>query len=93
MDIVCIEKRAWESLKQHVSLLTTEVEAMKEQYCPKPRERWLDSADVCKVLNLSKRTLQTYRVKGIIPSSMIGGKYYFRESDIGDILNNGLNKP
>ncbi len=39
MEMICIEKRAWESLKQHVSLLTTEVEAMKEQYCPKPRER------------------------------------------------------
>lgn len=38
MEIVCIEKRAWESLQQHISLLTTEVESMREQYCPKPRE-------------------------------------------------------
>ena len=39
MEIICIERWAWESLKQHVSLLTTEVEIMKAQYCPKPGER------------------------------------------------------
>ena len=38
MEIICIEKRAWESLKQYVSLLTSEVEAMKAQYLPKPGE-------------------------------------------------------
>lgn len=37
--MICIEKRAWESLEQHLSLLISEVEAMKEQYCPLPRER------------------------------------------------------
>ncbi len=39
MEMICIEKRSWEALKQHLSLLTTEVEAMRGQYCPKPRER------------------------------------------------------
>lgn len=39
MEIVCIEKRAWESLKQYVSLLTSEVEAMKAQFLPKAGER------------------------------------------------------
>ena len=38
MEIICIEKRAWESLKQHVSLLTSEVEAMKAKYIPKRGE-------------------------------------------------------
>jgi hypothetical protein len=37
-------------------------------------------------LDLSKRALQGYRVRGIIPSSMIGGKVYFRESDIAEWL-------
>jgi hypothetical protein len=39
MEMVCIEKRAWKSFKQHLSLLTSEVEAMREQYCPRFRER------------------------------------------------------
>jgi DNA-binding transcriptional MerR regulator len=52
----------------------------------------MDSPDVCRALNLSKRALQGYRVKGIIPSSMIGGKVYFRESDVAELLQNGLTK-
>jgi hypothetical protein len=39
MEMICIERRAWEALKQHLGLLTSEVEAMREQYCPRPRER------------------------------------------------------
>jgi hypothetical protein len=39
MEMICIEKQAWESLKQHIGLLTSEVEAMREQYCPEARER------------------------------------------------------
>jgi hypothetical protein len=39
MEMIWIARRAWEALKQHLSLLTTEVEAMREQYCPRPRER------------------------------------------------------
>ncbi len=44
---------------------------------------------MCRALNLSKRALQSYRVKGIIPSSMLGGKVYFRESDIAEWLQKG----
>jgi DNA-binding transcriptional MerR regulator len=47
---------------------------------------------VCRALNLSKRALQNYRVKGIIPSSMLGGKVYFRESDIAELMKSGLTK-
>lgn len=39
MGIVCIEKRAWESLKRYVGLLATEVETVKMQHCPQPSER------------------------------------------------------
>jgi DNA-binding transcriptional MerR regulator len=47
---------------------------------------------VCLALDLSKRALQSYRVRGIIPSSMIGGKVYFREADVAELLKNGLTK-
>lgn len=38
MEIICIEKRAWESLKQYVNLLATEIETMKAQFLPKAGE-------------------------------------------------------
>jgi excisionase family DNA binding protein len=37
-------------------------------------------------LSISKRTLQGLRARGAIPFSMIGGKVYFREADVAEIL-------
>ena len=47
---------------------------------------WLDNQEVCRLLKISKRTLQTYRDKHLIPFSQIGGKIYFKASDIQNHL-------
>ena len=47
---------------------------------------YMDSADVCRVLNITKRTLQSYRDKGILPYTRIGGKFFYRERDLVDYL-------
>ncbi|MDD4555374.1 MAG: helix-turn-helix domain-containing protein [Bacteroidales bacterium] len=51
---------------------------------------WLDHQDICKMLNISKRTLDHYRELGLIPFSKIGGKVFYRESDINAYLNNHI---
>ncbi|OFX59420.1 MAG: hypothetical protein A2046_07150 [Bacteroidetes bacterium GWA2_30_7] len=45
-------------------------------------ERWLDIAEACMILNVSKRTLQNYRDKGILAYSQVSGKIYFKAADI-----------
>ena len=42
----------------------------------------LDNFDLCKMLNVSKRTLQRYRSTGELPFRMIYHKTYYRESDV-----------
>ena len=42
----------------------------------------MDSQDVCLLLNVSKRTLQTYRDKKLLPYTSIGGKFFYRENDV-----------
>ena len=46
----------------------------------------MDAQEVCLVLNISKRSLRSYREHGIIPCSFIGGKYMYKESDLARIL-------
>lgn len=41
---------------------------------------------MCLALNITKRTLQSYREKGIIPYSRVGGKYFYKESDVAAYL-------
>ncbi|TSA34716.1 MAG: DNA-binding protein [Porphyromonadaceae bacterium] len=47
---------------------------------------WLDSPDVMKLLKISSRTLQSYRDNGILPFSKMGGKVFFKRSDVEAIL-------
>jgi predicted site-specific integrase-resolvase len=49
-------------------------------------EIYLSGEDVCKLLNISKRTLQQYRDDTILPYIQIGGKIIYKESDILAIL-------
>ncbi len=51
------------------------------------QSKWLSSEDVCHLLMISKRTLQSYRDRGILPFAQIGRKIYYKASDIDDYLD------
>ncbi|MBW3524803.1 helix-turn-helix domain-containing protein [Chryseobacterium sp. NKUCC03_KSP] len=56
-------------------------------------EIYLSGEDVCRLLHISKRTLQQYRDDKILPYIQIGGKIIFKQSDILEILErNYVNK-
>ena len=44
------------------------------------------NGDVCKLLNISKRTLQHYRDTGVLPFSQIGHKCYYKLEDVELLL-------
>ena len=48
--------------------------------------------DVCKLLNISKRTLQHYRDTGVLPFSQIGHKCYYRREDVELLLQSKSEK-
>ena len=48
---------------------------------------WLTSEEVCHLLSISKRTLQSYRDRGVLPYAQIGRKIYYKASDIDEYLD------
>lgn len=46
----------------------------------------LDNQDLCKLLGVTKRTLQRYRDKGIISYCKIDGKTYYKKSEVLDFF-------
>jgi excisionase family DNA binding protein len=50
------------------------------------QSKWLSSEEVCHLLMISKRTLQSYRNHGNLPFAQIGRKIYYKASDIDDYL-------
>ncbi len=47
---------------------------------------WLHNVDVCRLLNISKRTLQHYRDMGVLPFAQIGHKCYYKREDVEWLL-------
>jgi len=50
------------------------------------RGDWLDNQDVCQMLNISPRTLQTLRDNGTLAYSQINRKVYYKSEDVKRIL-------
>jgi len=51
-----------------------------------PLSDWLDTTDVMNLLHISSRTLQTLRTNGTLPYSKLGGKVFFKKTDILTVL-------
>ena len=53
-------------------------------------ERLFDNQDLCFMLNCSKRTLQRFRVSGLLPCKRISQKTYYLESDVLKFIQENL---
>ncbi|MBN2747832.1 helix-turn-helix domain-containing protein [Maribellus comscasis] len=81
-----IDKEYFESWMQRILSKLDEVadklEGSGEEVPLFDGEKLLDNYDVCKMLNVSKRTLQRYRSSGELPFQMIYHKTFYKESDV-----------
>jgi hypothetical protein len=85
MEIVAIEKRTFEQMIQRFEDFAKQVNALCGQ--SRRNENWLDNKQVCELLKISPRTLQTYRDTGVLLYSQIGRKCYYKDSDIEQFIN------
>jgi hypothetical protein len=86
MKIVSIDEKVINSLVADLGALADEAENLsktKDYYL----QDWLDNQEVCEILNVSKRTLQTYRDNGKLPFTQIDRKMYYKPADIEALLN------
>lgn len=80
-------------MAKDIQYLKAYVEAIKASKSRKLSEDWLDNQEVLQTLHISPRTLQTYRDNGTLPFSKIEGKFYYKSSDIENLLqSNYTNK-
>mgnify|MGYP001584970912 FL=1 len=78
--------------QQMIMQLRNRIESILKNYRPVMNgEIYLSGEDVCKLLHISKRTLQQYRDDNILPYIQIGGKIIYKESDILTILEQNYN--
>jgi len=87
MEITNIETMAFETMMAKFEVLAEKVETLCRACGDRSMEKWLDNQEVCQILNISKRTLQTYRDNGTLPFSQIGHKMYYRPQDVEQLIN------
>lgn len=85
MEIVAIEKRTFELMMQRFEDFTKQINTLCGQN--RSTDNWLDNRQVCELLKISLRTLQTYRDIGVLPYSQIGRKCYYKALDIEQFIN------
>ncbi len=51
------------------------------------KKEWLRSSEVRKILKISPGTLQNLRVTGKLKPAKIGGKLFYRDTDIENLLD------
>jgi len=92
MEIINIEARVFEAMSTCFEQFVKRVENLCSRK-DKSLQKWLDNQDVCQLLNISKRTLQTYRDNGTLLYSQINHKMYYKPEDVERVLNQLKNKP
>tara|TARA_B110000879_G_scaffold199849_1_gene273172 strand:- start:328 stop:582 length:255 start_codon:yes stop_codon:yes gene_type:complete len=50
---------------------------------------WLKTTSVCELISCSPATVGRLRDKGLLKSSKIMGTYYYLQSDVDQMMNNG----
>lgn len=87
MEIVAIEKRTFEAMVARFDHFVSCMEAIYQRHGEKTMSEWMDNQDVCRMLNISPRTLQTLRDNGTLAYSQINHKTYYRPKDVERIVS------
>ena len=87
MEIVSIERKTFEAMLTKFVHFVRRMEAVCQRHGEKKMAEWMDNQDVCRMLNISPRTLQTLRDNGTLAYSQINYKTYYRPEDVQRIIS------
>ena len=81
-----IEKRAFMDFMASVEAFFDGMADISRRLTNKEVSEWVDTADVCRELKLSKRTVQTLRSIGKLPYTRFNHKTYYKLEDVMRVL-------
>ena len=87
-----IDAALFDSLLEKLNKLVDEANKIRNNGKYAILEQWLDGQEVCEILGVTKRTLQTLRETGKIAYTMVKHKTYYRPKDVQAFLDNSIKK-
>ena len=76
-----------ESRFSKIKTMETEVEILNDSNLS-CTGKWLNGDQIMRMLGISRRTLQNYRDTGILPYSVVGGKFFYSIGDMEEVMAN-----
>ena len=86
MEVISIERSTYEELLTSFNGFVSQMKAIAGRGTDKRLGEWLDNQDVCQILNICPRTLQTLRQNGTLAYSQIEHKVYYKPEDVERII-------
>lgn len=86
MEIINIDAQTFERMLSKFESFASRMEALCRLHGDKDSSQWLDNQDVCLLLNISPRMLQTLRDNGTLAFSRINHKIYYKAQDVEKIV-------
>ena len=90
MEVITIEAQAFKELSAKINTIAQFVAHIKAKADEEPVDGWVDNYDVCTFLKISERTLQRLRASRTVNFSLIGGKAFYRISEIRRLMDENI---
>ncbi len=86
MEIVTMDANTLEAMLSTFENFTKRMEHLCRRHGDREMSEWLDNQDVCQLLNISPRTLQTFRDNGTLAYIQICHKIWYKPQDVERML-------
>lgn len=86
MEIISMDIKVFHALTRCVESIEETVGKLYRGQDDLRLQPWLDNQDVCEILGITKRTLQSYRDNGLLPFSRIRHKILYKPEDVDKLL-------
>lgn len=83
MQALILSQEQYETLLKEMD----EIKSVLTEKQKEPKDIFVDNQEFLQLMNISKRTAQTWRDEGIISFSQVGSKIYYRMSDVQKLLD------
>lgn len=87
MEIVNIEAGTYDEMMNRFEEFVRKVDELCDRSGNKTMGKWLDSQDVCMILNISPRSLQTLRENGKLSYTLVGRKTFYKAEDVESVIS------
>ena len=83
MNAIILSVQQYKELVNRLDVLNKKLEEKQKS----PNDTFLDNQEFLQLMNISKRTAQSWRDEGKVSFSQIGSKIYYRMSDVQELLD------